>query len=208
MRGKVITFLGSPSSGKTTLAKRLADHYRAVLLLEEPLDGFPPEIQKALATKTHMFETEVWFRNRLMDLYDRALSVKPGFNVVIDSSPIYQPQFYVGNFDIDDFYKNILYRIGERDAEALPPADCTIYIETNQEMMEKFLEKRKGQWPWEENEEWRKFLLQMPLHCAAIMDKIEHKIPNLVKLKRDEFDLDISGDLERIIGKVDEVLRK
>ncbi len=207
MSGRVICVVGTPAAGKTHLAKKLAKHYNAELVLEVPYPDFlPKEIQNNLSTQTNFFENQMWFRNHQIKSHKEALRIakEEKKNVIIDM-PFYYNQLY-NNYVLDnEFQKQILKEIGEHDLEHIKHPCCTIYLDTNQDSMKKFLEQRRGNWEWE-NDSWREFILGIIPAASEFMKSVEDQIPNLITIKRDEYDFKIEQDLNKLINQIDNKL--
>jgi Predicted ATPase/kinase involved in NAD metabolism len=64
LRGKIISLVGSPASGKSFLANLLAKELGGRILFEHPSEGFPEQIKYNLEKQMNLLETILWFRNR------------------------------------------------------------------------------------------------------------------------------------------------
>lgn len=201
---KIITIVGSPACGKSFLAKKLASYYNAIIIEELPLE-LPEKIKQNLSTQTNLFENQIWFRNLHLQNYKNAINNKNlGKNVILDA-PFYQNQLYNDLMIKDEFEKQILDKMGQHDLETYNHTDITIYIENNVESIIKFLENRKGNWSWK-NDNWRKFIKDIIPYQINFMKKIENQIPNLIKIKREEWDFEKEEHLKKLIKIINKKL--
>ncbi len=205
LAGKRIALTGSPGAGKTTLTNKLAQHYNATPLYEEPVGGFPPHIQEWLKTGTNLFQKTVWFRNRLLSVDDesRELASK-GQGVIIDV-PFYHVRPFVDIQITDPAQKDILSALCERDFKEYSCADCTVYIRTTPQTARDFLERRKGYFAFE-HKEYMDFIAMMPPYVDRFMDSIKARIPNLITIDRLDYDFEKQSDLERLTGQIERSL--
>ena len=206
MTGKIISLVGCPAAGKTFLADKLSDYYGAEMIYEKPDDDFPQEITNNLATQSNLFETIVWFRNQQIKNYERAMDLKEmGKDAILDT-PFYQNQLFVELYVADEFKKRVLYDMGKIDRNKYHYPDCTIYISATSEEIKSFLKKRKNQRYWENNK-WIDFIVKMASLTEDYMDSIKDEIPNLIKIKRNEYDFCIPEHFEYVVSKINLLLK-
>ncbi|MBI4451289.1 AAA family ATPase [Candidatus Woesearchaeota archaeon] len=207
MPGEIIAITGSPAAGKTFLAEKLAAHYSAELVYEQPAAGFPWQICRNLETQTNLFETIVWFRNQQIANYETALRMADEGRIVVLDTPFYQNQLYVGLYVKDQFSQDILYDMGGRDMKQHRHPDCTVHLSTTAGTIQEFLQRRQGARQWE-NQAWLDFITAMAPHAQAYMDSVKNSIPNFVEIRRSDFDFEMEEDLSALISRIDAELQQ
>jgi deoxyadenosine/deoxycytidine kinase len=204
-KGKLLTLVGSPASGKTFLANILKKKFNAELILEEPNTGFPREIQENFKNKKNYLEIVLWFRNHEISNYIKALElINQGKNVILDT-PFYQYQLYLDLYIQEPFVKNIFCTISEQDFITYPQPDITIHISTTKQLMKEFLLKRNGHWEWEKDD-WFSFIENMPSYAERFIKTNKSKLNNLIIIERSEYDFYLEKDINKLLMTIEEKL--
>ena len=206
MQGKLISLVGTPASGKTFLVNKLCNFFKFTPIYEKPKKGFPQEIINNLKTQSNFFQTILWFRNRQIQNYKKALNLcNKGINVVLDT-PFYQNQLYIDLYIPDNFEREILYKMGQLDIENYCFPDCTIFIKATCEDIQNFLLKRKGRREWE-TKIFCNFIKKIAPLANKYMFSIANDIPNLITIKRGEFDFEKEEEFLRLVRKIEDLLK-
>ncbi len=204
LKGKVISLVGAPGTGKTFLAKKLEEKLNALVILEEGAEGFPDEIQSNLARQEDLFETILWFRNKQVNDFLTARKLASGSTVpIVIETPYYQNQLFVELYVKDPFKKKILIECGNLDFLMYGEPDATIYLKSTSESVRSFLALRKGERTWENNE-WVEFISKMPPMVDQLMKRVDHK--NVLEFDRVEYDFDKKDHLEELINMINKSL--
>ncbi len=116
-KGKIIAVVGSPRSGKSFLAKILADHYGADLFIEDT-NTFPARILEDLAKNIRPLERSLWFRNQLVHKYREAIKSKKNNRYAIFDNFWLSWQLYLDVLEIN-FEAELLRDIADFDREIL-----------------------------------------------------------------------------------------
>ena len=203
-RGKVISLVGSPASGKTYLGNVLQEKLNADILYEHPAEGFPGEIKENLKKQTNLLETILYFRNIQIENHLKAQEIALNGKTVIIDTPFYQNQLFIDLYITNHFNRDILYKLGDHDLKAYDPSDVTIYIKTTGELVKEFLKKRHGERIWEKNA-WYEFISQMPPKVDLHMNKIKGYLKNLITVRRDLFDFAKKEDRQELFDILSDI---
>jgi deoxyadenosine/deoxycytidine kinase len=181
-----IGLIGSPGSGKTFLASTFHKRMGAKLVLELEFN-FPAEIFRNISAGERLFETIVWFRNKQLAEHRQVLELASSNPLVVTDSTLYQNQLYVDLFIQDEFYKNILRQLGEEDIHTNRPLDAYVYLSANRSTILKLLKQKDPSWPLHSSVVFD-YLSQMANIADEYIQKMGPSIPNLIEIKREDFD--------------------
>jgi len=198
LKGKVISLVGAPGTGKTFLAKKLEEKLNALVILEEGADGFPDKIQRNLAKQEDLFETILWFRNKQISDFLAAKKLASSEMVpIILETPYYQNQLFVELYVKDSFKKQILIECGNLDFSMYGEPDATLYLKSTSESVRSFLAQRAGERSWE-NKDWVEFISKMPPMVDKLMKRVDHK--GVLEFDRAEYDFAKKEHLEDLLN--------
>ena len=76
IKGKIIAVVGAPATGKSTLVRFLQKEFGFRTILEGEEKDVPSFIKTNIAKNKNGFQTIVWFHNRLIEQYSKALKIK------------------------------------------------------------------------------------------------------------------------------------
>jgi deoxyadenosine/deoxycytidine kinase len=135
--GKIICVVGAPRTGKSTLVKKLAEHYGATALYE--VDGdFPDRIKEDVMKNIRPLERALWFRNRLVGQYMKALDIKSaGGMVVFDTA--YFIDVYTDTLTSDVFEREVLHALALSDIKMFGFPDTVVHLTSNEEKIKEFI---------------------------------------------------------------------
>lgn len=138
VKGTIIAIVGAPRSGKSFLAKKLAEYFNASIFLEGEEQDIPSRIREDIAKNIRPVERITWFRNRLVNNYlDADALRKEGKTVVMDtywmSVAPYVPVLTTG------FEADLCREMLDTDLRALSRPDVVILLENSPENSKKFI---------------------------------------------------------------------
>lgn len=86
MKPKIIAIIGTPRSGKSFLAQRLAEKLNYEVILEGNNGEFPTFIKDDIKNKAHGIRRILWFRNQQLTNFLNAVDLqKQGHGSVLDT---------------------------------------------------------------------------------------------------------------------------
>lgn len=139
MHGKVLAIVGAPRSGKSFLARKLAEHYKAKLFLEGEEGDFPQRIVEDIEKNIRPLERVLWFRTELVKTYLEALRLKQeGHTVILDVFWM-SPQMFIDVL-LEGFERDLMWNIAHQDRELLGWPDVTIFLKISENGMRKFIQ--------------------------------------------------------------------
>ena len=202
--GKIIAVIGSPRSGKSFLAKLLAKHYGATLMLEGEEKDLPVHIKEDIAKNIRPVERVIWFRNKLIKQYLQALAYKAkGKNVVLDtfwisSRPYVRPL-------LKGFEQQFVDDVLMLDETIMPWPDITIFLDVSDQTIKKFIVS--GGRKFDASAEF--FAQQAkPInrdHKKLFSKKIYQD--KIIKINRDDLDFSRPIDLNKVIKIIDKKIK-
>lgn len=204
LKGKVITLVGNPAAGKTYLSEILKNELDAVVIYEQPSEGFPDEIKSNLKHQENLVDTILYFRNRQLDNHYKALDFASQGKVVIIDTPFYQHQLFVKLYIAKKFTQDVLFQMGDHDIRIQKLPDITIYIRTTAALVLEYLNKRYGEREWEETD-WHRFISKMPPFVDEYINRIKGSLPNFIEIDRALYDFALPEDRENLFKLLDGV---
>lgn len=149
--GKVIIFSGFSCTGKSTLARLVAQKISAIALCEPEESQWPLVARKWYeyrATTAMLAMRQLW-----IPLYVEADKLRTlGKNIVIDTYFLKTTGYYIDKPGMEwlvptnDPYLSLLRQIFVKDQNCFPDADCVVLFDVSLEDWKKFLQSRGRQW--------------------------------------------------------------
>lgn len=198
-KGKIIAVVGGPRSGKSFLVKLLAKHYKGTPILEGEEQDFPERIREDIQKNIRPLERIIWFRNKLVKEYNRALNIKEGGGIAVVDNFWISYQLYIDAL-AKDFEGEIIHDIAEIDKKTLQWPDVVILLSLSENGIRNFI--KRGAREFDKNEEFIKnqALPVHKLHYAFFKQKnIKDKV---IIIKRDRLDFTNKDDFKNLIEKI------
>lgn len=144
MKYRYIVVEGSIGSGKSALSKRLAEHFGALLLSENP-EHNPFLEQFYLNAVNHGLATELYFLMRRAEAVERILEEedKSGYIVsdfLLEKDQIFVPTLLKANENGNE--QTLFWEVKRKIMPEYPLPDLVIYLQTSDEVAQKRLQKR------------------------------------------------------------------
>ena len=207
MIGKIIAIVGGPRSGKSFLAKKLADHYAAKLFLEGEDADFPERIKEDIAKNIRPLERILWFRNTLVSQYLNALELRKKGEVVVLDVFWLGPKLFIDILLQDDFEKEVTRQILDMDEQMLGMPDVLLHLKISEYKMREFL--RLGAREFDQSEE---FIKNQALPVAKMWeDFCKNEIAlkdSVLTIDRSNIDFSNQTDFLLLTAQVDSRLRR
>jgi deoxyadenosine/deoxycytidine kinase len=199
-QGKIIAVVGGPRSGKSFLVSRLAEYYKGVAILEGEESDFPERIREDIQKNIRPLERIVWFRNKLVQEYLKAIKKKEEGHVVITDNFWISYQLYIEAL-ANDFEGELINNVALIDRETLPWPDAVILLTLSEEGVRNFI-KRGGR----EFDQTEEFIQKQALPVHRLHEKFfsrEGMQKNVLIIQRDELDFEKQEDLQTLIEKIE-----
>jgi len=198
----IIAVSGGPATGKSTLVKKLAKHYRAKAFLEGEEKDFPRRIWRAIKSGKNQLELIIYFRNKYLKDHLQALKIKEmGGRAILDNFFLTN-KVYIEQWMKDKFEKSLARDLTEIDFKILPLPDLLICLSCCGKKSLEFLAKRGRK-----NEKSAKVVKRYATINAA-HDKIfkEFQIKNTIYIDRTDLDFEKKKDFQNLLDKINEKL--
>jgi deoxyadenosine/deoxycytidine kinase len=198
-KGKMIALVGASRSGKSFLAKKLAEHLKAEVFLEGEEGEFPARIEEDIKQNIRPLERILWFRNQLIKKHFKALELKAeGKTVVLDTFWMsvlpYVPVLTTG------FEKELLEEVFDIDQKNLENPDLVILLQNNSENSRKFLQM--GGRDFDSSENYLESYIIPGQHSHNKMFSQESYKGKLIVLDRSNLDFEKKEDLQNLLSKI------
>jgi deoxyadenosine/deoxycytidine kinase len=198
-QGFIIAVSGGPATGKSTLVKKLAEHYKAKAFLEGEEKDYPARIWKDVENGRNQLELIVYFRNKQVKEYQQALRIKnSGGRAILDTFYLTN-EIYADQWIKDKFERAAAKDMIEVDSWFLPLPDLTICLSCDKKMSLDFLAKRGRK------HEQKVKVIKNYLKINAAHDKFfkSLKLKNVLFIDRGGLDFEKEKDLRFLIKKID-----
>ena len=198
--GKTIGIIGSPGSGKSFLASKFLDFENTEVIFEDQTK-FPEFIINSLNSKSHLFETILWFRNKQVnDWITAKKSINENKIIVLDTT-FYQYQIYVDHYIKDKYFRDILSNLGEIDNIIFSPPDIIIHISTTTKLVNDYLKDRQLTLPvYSQN--LIKFLTSMATFSQNFINNNRSLFKYFIEINRRDYDFKDQIHFNRLIEKI------
>lgn len=200
-QGKVIVFSGQSCSGKSTLARLVAQKMN-VVCKSEPEEKDWPRVAKNWygyrATTAMIAMRQLW-----IELFvDADVLRQEGHTVIIDTYFLKTAGYYIDKPGMawligqDDPYVLLLKQIFELDQHMFPDADCVVLFDVNLDDWKLFLKSRGREWDNNPGFDESFLLLKKYVDDATIAQCQKYNIP-VIHFKNEYGDIDLQ--VEKLI---------
>ncbi len=200
MNGKIIAIVGGPRAGKSYLVDKLAKYYGGVAILEGEEQDFPERIREDIQQNIRPLERIVWFRNKLVKEFSKALDLKKEDKTVVIDNFWISYQLYIDAL-AKDFEGEIIHDIASIDRETLDWPDLTILLSLSENGIREFV-KRGGR-EFDNSEEFiqNQALPVHKLHFDFFSN--EEMKDNVLIIQRDDIDFEKEEDFNDLIETIE-----
>lgn len=134
----IIAIVGAPRTGKSFLARRLAEHMGASLFLEDNGVGYPERMQENLAKNIRPLERQLWFRTTCVARHLEAKVLQQqGVPSVLDIFWL-TTHMYIDVL-LDGFERELMHTLLKQDELLVGYPDLIIYLKQSESGMRTFV---------------------------------------------------------------------
>lgn len=198
-KGNIIVITGGPGLGKSTLVKKLADHYDGKAILEGEEKDFPKRIIEDISENKRILELVLWFRNKTVQDYLEAIKIKEQGGIVFLDTYWLTNDVYVDEWLSDKFENEMMQKVSDIDQQLLPPPDLTICLTASVEIIKKFMKSRNRSF------EQKSELIERYVGMTAAHDSFfkQEGLPNTEFVDRTHLDFEQEKDFKVVTDIVD-----
>lgn len=205
-QGKIIAVTGGPRSGKSFLAKLLTVHYKAVSFMEGEEHELPPRIIEDIQKNIRPMERILWFRNKVIQKYLKALEHKRSGQIVVLDTFWIDNQPYVELLQ-SGFPKDVIREMAEIDREILAWPDVSIFLKNSEQGIRKFISL--GNRSFDASED---FINTQALPISKSYDVIFDKLTpeqsaKVIPIARENLDFTDKEQFKSLTDKIDQLLQ-
>lgn len=141
-QGKIIAIVGAPRSGKSFLARKLAEHYSAKLFLEgdngSGVEKFPDWLAESIAEDKWHLARQLWFRSQLAKSQLVAQQERELGRVVIMDTFWMSTSLYVET-TLSGWERDLMREVIDLDRNWLSLPDLVIWLKISEAGIRRFL---------------------------------------------------------------------
>lgn len=127
-KGRIISVVGAPASGKSTLIRYFKENYKVKTFLEGEEGDLPAYIKKNIEKNKNGLQTILFFRNQTVKQYLKALRLEDkGHDVILDTFWV-SNLFYLDTMVPDRNEKKLIEDLMELTAKILSLPDIIIFL--------------------------------------------------------------------------------
>ena len=141
-KGKIIAVVGAPATGKSTLVRFLGKKLKAKIILEGEEKDVPKFIKDNISKDKNGFQTILWFHNRLVKQYLKALEWKKEEKVIVLDTFWLSNIFYTSTMLKNKKEREIITDMIKTTEKILPYPDIIIYLKSDKKTIKEWMEKR------------------------------------------------------------------
>lgn len=197
--GKIIAIVGAPRSGKSYLAKKLANHFDCRLFLEgEDLD-FPARIKEDIKNNVRPLERIIWFRNQQVKKFCLAVKHRNQGETVIVDTFWFSYQLYIDALT-KGFERKIARELADIDRKSMPWPDKIIFLDISEKNIRKFISLGGREFDNSEN-----FIKQQVIPINRMHKELFSKkafATRVIKIDRNNLDFNKSKDFNFLLKKI------
>jgi deoxyadenosine/deoxycytidine kinase len=127
-KGRIISIVGGPASGKSTLIRYFEKNYRVRTFLEGEEGDLPVYIKKNIEKNKNGLQTILFFHNQTVEQYLKALQLKDKRRDVILDTFWVSNLFYLDTMMPDRNEKKLIEDLINLTAKTLPLPDIIIFL--------------------------------------------------------------------------------
>lgn len=140
--GKIIAVVGAPATGKSTLVKLLKKEFGFYAIFEGEENDVPGFIKENINKDQNGLQTIVWFHNRLIEQYLKAIRLKnSGKTVVLDTFWL-SNIFYISTMLKDKDEQKISRDMIKTVEKLFAYPDIIIYLKSHEKTIKDWMTKR------------------------------------------------------------------
>ena len=127
-KGRIISVVGAPASGKSTLIRYFKKNYKVKTFLEGEEGDLPVYIKKNIEKNKNGLQTILFFRNQTVEQYFKALQLEDkGHDVILDTFWV-SNLFYLDTMVPDRNEKKLIEDLMGLTAKTLSLPDIIIFL--------------------------------------------------------------------------------
>lgn len=149
--GFIVAICGGPGTGKSSLVRKLVDHYQAIPIFEGEEMDFPERIKDNLKNDINHLESRLYFRNLLVRMHLEAIKHKEAGKLVIMDTFWLTNLVYVETWLEEGLAKDLMREIYELDHKFLIMPDLMIILQASRERVKDFMIRRGRSFETSEN---------------------------------------------------------
>ncbi|MDD3530994.1 MAG: hypothetical protein PHV99_00110 [Candidatus Pacebacteria bacterium] len=198
-KGRIIAIVGAPRSGKSFLATKLAEHYKARLFLEGEEGTFPKRIEEDITQNIRPLERVLWFRTMLVNRYLEAMRLRDeGYTVVLDVFWM-SPQLFIDAL-LSGFEQELMHDVAAQDRRLLGWPDATIFLKISETSMRDFI--AHGGRSFDQSEA---FVTEQAMPVNRLHEEFfaRESANTVLVVERDGLDFDRDDHLEGLTAQID-----
>ncbi|NNC95713.1 MAG: deoxynucleoside kinase [Chitinophagales bacterium] len=199
MRYRFITIEGNIGAGKTTLSKKLAEHYNAKLILESFADN--PFLAKFYDDpEKHAFAVELFFMAERYKQIQEFTSTSDLFHEHYISDYLFYKSLIFAKVTLNDDERRLFYRLFEIINSTLPEPEIIIYLHRRVETLLENIRKRGRKYELKIQAE---YLLKLEKNYFQYLKSISNSIVIVADMDTTDFE-----SSEKDFEKINRILDK
>lgn len=189
--GFIIVIIGSPGTGKSFLAKKLADYIGGVSILEG--EDFPPQILETFRTGKGQFETLLWFRNKCIESMEDAIKLKEKGHIVVMDTFLLSNELHIPVMS-SGFMQEVLLKQADIDNKYIPKPDIVVFLDASEQKILQLVSKRDRD--FEQDQSFMRRIFAIKRVHDDFLKSGKH---DFVYIKRDQLDFNKESDLKKVV---------
>jgi len=197
-QGKIIAITGGPRTGKSTLVKFLFERLGAVPFFEGEEKDFPPRIIENIKSGKNLLELMLWFRNKIISDYLRALELKKSGRIAILDTFLPTNDIYIEEWMPAGFEKECVKEMAAIDEKFLPWPDLVVALASDEETIRRFIVK--GGRSFEQDEDYIKKQIALNKAHTDYFKKLDK--PNIQFVSVADINYESSEKMDELVGQI------
>lgn len=196
----IIAIVGAPRTGKSYLAKRLAQAMNATLFLEDNGEGYPERMQENLEKNIRPLERQLWFRNKCIERHLNAKELqRQGIPSVLDIFWL-SAHLYIDAV-LEGFERDLMRAVSEQDEILLGYPDVIVYLKQSEAGTRSFIQR--GGRTFDASEQYYKEVVHPAneLHETYFNEHHKEKCP-VIMIDRTGIDFSDTNTLNQLLSQI------